>query len=126
MIIHIDARLLDTYHNTGISRYTEFIINYYIEKYGENNVTLITNNPNLKYKKCDIKYTSYKPFNIFHFLKYWKWIESLKLDFLYVPFYSGLYKKAGNTKVIVTVHDLMYRLVDGFFGNNKILNRDIQ
>lgn len=123
MIIYIDARLLDKYHDTGISRYTEFIIGYYTEKYGENNIVLISNEHDLRYKQCNIIYTPYKPFNILHFLKYWKWIKSLNIEFLHVPFYSGLYKKAGNTKVIVTVHDLMYRLVDGFFGQNKILNK---
>lgn len=123
MNIYIDARLLDKYHDTGISRYTEFIIEYYAKKYGKNNITLITNDRDLEYKQCNIKYTPYRPFNILHFLRYWRWIKSLKPDLLHVPFYSGLYRKTENTKVIVTVHDLMYRLVDDFFGNNRILNR---
>lgn len=123
MIIYIDARLLDKYHNTGISRYTEFIIEYYAKKYGDNNITLISNDRDLEYKQYKIKYTPYRPFNMLHFLRYWRWIKSLNPDLLHIPFYSGLYNKAENTKVIVTVHDLMYRLVDDFFGNNKILNR---
>ena len=41
---------------------------------------------------------------------------------LHVPFYSALLVKNSNLRVVVTVHDLMYKFVDDFFGNNKLLN----
>ncbi len=123
MRIGIDARLLDKALNTGISRYTEFIIQYYISKYGESNIYLITNDIKLKYGNCKIEYSSYRPYNIIHFLFYWRWIKKLDFDLLHITFYSGLFRDLKNTKVVVTVHDLMYRLIEGFFGKNKLINK---
>ena len=98
------------------------MIEYYILKFGSDNVTLISNNPELKFDGCTVVYTKLKPFNILNFFKFSKFIASLKFDLFHVPFYSGLFKKSCKTKTIVTVHDLMYRFVDGFFGKNKCLN----
>ena len=62
------------------------------------------------------------PFNIFHFFRFSRFILNLNFDLFHVPFYSGLFSKSSKTKTIVTVHDLMYRFVYGFFGKNKFLN----
>ena len=67
-------------------------------------------------------YIGLKPFNIYHFIKYGSFISQLKLDILHIPFYSGLFAKIERTKIIVTVHDLMYKLVDDFFGSTKYMN----
>lgn len=123
MRVGVDARLLDKNTNTGISRYTEFILEYYISKYGEKNICVITNDYSLHYKSCEIKCVDYYPYNILHFFLYWRWVRGLKLDLLHVTFYSGLFKKIPHTKVIVTVHDLMYRIVHGFFDENFLVNK---
>ena len=121
MRVCVDGRLIDKFQNTGISRYTEFLIEYYINAYGDKNITIVTNDINFKKNNCVIVFTKLKPYNIFHFLRFSDFIRSLKIDLLHVPFYSALSNKNENIKVIVTVHDLMYRLVDGFFGKNKII-----
>ena len=125
MKIGIDCRLINKAQNTGISRYTEFLIEYYINRFESKNVVLITNDKGFvhkDYNDCEIFFTKLKPYNILHFLNFSRVIDDIGLDLLHVPFYSGLLKKSSSTKVIVTVHDLMYRFVEGFFGNIKFLN----
>lgn len=122
MNIGIDGRLLDLHHNTGISRYIQFYIGYYCNRYGSENVYIVTNDKTLDYNGCNIVYTHYKPFNMLHFFCYHRFILKQPFDLFHIPFYSGLQQSIPNIKVFVTVHDMMYRLVDGFFGRSKILN----
>lgn len=122
MIIGIDCRLINKIQKTGISRYTQFLIDYYIDRYGVENILLISNDEDFRYSNCNMIYTKLKPFNILHFLQFSIFVKNLNLKLLHVPFYSALLVKNPNLKVIVTVHDLMYKFVDDFFGNNKILN----
>ncbi len=122
MIVAIDCRLLDKKKNTGISRFTEFIINFYIEFIGDNNIILITNDIDLFYGNCQIVRTSYKPYRFFDFIRFSFFCKSLNIDLLHSPFYSGLLFKFFEFKSIITVHDLMYRKVPGFFGSSKLLN----
>lgn len=119
----IDCRLLDKKINSGISRYTEFLIEYYSLRFGDDNIILITNDFNFSYKNLNVVFTTLKPYNFFHFLRYSNFISKLDLYLIHVPFYSGLFIKNNNIFTIVTVHDLMYRLIDDFFGTNKILNK---
>jgi glycosyltransferase involved in cell wall biosynthesis len=121
MKIGVDCRLINTTQNTGISRYTEFLIEYYVNHFDAENVILISNDKNFYYKGLTIVYTKLKPFNLIHFLSYSKFIANITIDLLHVPFYSAFFRK-GSTLVIVTVHDLMYKFIDGFFGKNKIIN----
>lgn len=123
MKIGIDCRLIDKNNNTGISRYTEFLIEYYIDRFGCNNIILITNDISYQNDYCKVVYTNLKPFNVIHFVQFSNFVNRIKLDLLHVPFYSALILKNKNIKVIVTVHDLMYRLVEGFFGTNRIINK---
>lgn len=122
MKIGIDCRLINKNQNTGISRYTEFLIEYYVSRFKSENVILISNDINFEHNDCEIIYTKLKPYNILHFLSFSKFVDNIGLDLLHVPFYSAIFKKSSNTKVILTVHDLMYRFIDGFFGKNKSLN----
>ncbi len=122
MKVGIDCRLIDKQQNTGISRYSEFLLDYYIARYGIQNLVLISNNIHFKYKNCTIVHTIYKPFNLFHFLFYSYFIENLELDIFHIPFYSGFFLKTKKLKLIVTVHDLMYQFVENFFGNSFVLN----
>ena len=121
--IAVDCRLLNKKQNTGISRYTEFLIEYYISRFGNKNVSLITNDKMFDYYECPIIYSKLKPFNFIHFLSYANFIKKNKIEFLHVPFYSCFYKKNKNVKSIVTVHDLMFYFVKDFFGENILLNK---
>lgn len=122
MRIGIDCRLINKIQNTGISRYTEFLIEYYVNRFGFKTVILITNDETFLYNGCEIRYTRLKPFNIIHFFQFPNFVENLSIDLLHVPFYSAFFKKSSDIKIIVTVHDLMYRFVKDFFGNSKVLN----
>jgi glycosyltransferase involved in cell wall biosynthesis len=122
MKIGIDCRLINKIQNTGISRYTEFLIEYYVNRFTSENVVLVVNDKTFKYGDCEIIYTKLKPYNILHFLIFSKFVDDIDLDLFHVPFYSTFFTKPSKTKVILTVHDLMYRFVDVFFGKNKFLN----
>ena len=122
MKVGIDCRLINKTQNTGISRYTEFLIDYYIDRYGYENILLISNDKAFRYSNCNMIYTKLKPFNILHFLQFSTFVKNLNINLLHVPFYSALLVKNSNINVIVTVHDLMYKFVEDFFGNNKFLN----
>jgi glycosyltransferase involved in cell wall biosynthesis len=122
MKVGIDCRLINKIQNTGISRYTEFLIEYYVNRFESENISLITNDKKFEYKDCKIIYTKLKPYNILHFIVFSKFLDNIGLDLFHVPFYSGFFKKSSVTKVIITVHDLMYHFVEGFFGKIKILN----
>lgn len=123
MKIGIDCRLINKIQNTGISRYTEFLIDYYISRFGVINVILISNDISYQNGGCKVIFTKLRPYNILHFFQFSYFVNSIGLDLLHVPFYSALSTKNNDFKVIVTVHDLMYRLVDDFFGTSKILNK---
>lgn len=122
MKIGIDGRLINRHQNTGISRYTDFLIEYYSKKYGEENLSIITNDISLQVGNCKMIYTKLHPFNIVHFLLYRKILFKLGFDLVHIPFYSGIATQLPRTKIIVTVHDLMYKLVSDFFGKNRLLN----
>lgn len=122
MKVGIDCRLVNKEINSGISRYTEFLINYYSLKYGAKNIVLISNDPKFSHFHSTVVFTKLKPYNIFHFFVFSKFVSKLKLDVIHIPFYSSFFFKINNLITIVTVHDLMYRLVDSFFGNRFYLN----
>lgn len=122
MKIGIDCRLINKIQNTGISRYTEFLIDYYLSRLEEKNIYLITNDLDFIHLNCNIVHTKLKPFNIWHFIFFSNFIKSLDLNLFHSPFYSGFFKKIGNLKTIVTVHDLMYQLLDNYFNTNQIIN----
>lgn len=123
MKIGIDCRLINKIQNTGISRYTEFLIQYYISRYGAENIVLITNDGTFNSDGCEVVCTSLKPYNILHFFRFSSFVEGIGLDLLHVPFYSAFFKNNSSIKVVVTVHDLMYRFVKNFFGKNNLFNR---
>jgi len=113
MKILLDCRLM-TARPTGISRYSEKLLSYYVEKYGYENITALVNefHPDIK---CQQHKTNLKPFNILHWLKFPLWLRNLKFDY-YISFhYSGLAYKVKGIKSAITVHDMMFELVPGFF-----------
>ncbi|MGJ1436878.1 glycosyltransferase family 4 protein [Sphingobacterium siyangense] len=122
MRIAIDGRLINKSQNTGISRYTEYLINYYLERYHDSDLFLITNDHTISYKGVSSVYCEHKPFGLFGFLRFSKFVKNLSVDLLHSPFYSGLVTPIKGTKNIVTTHDLMYRLVPGFFGRNGFVS----
>jgi glycosyltransferase involved in cell wall biosynthesis len=122
--IGIDCRLVDAKLNTGISRYSQFIVEYYEERYGADNVFLIMSYGSRCFDtKCTIIRTHYKPYNIFHFLAFWLFIRKWSFDILHTPFYSALFVKPKGITSIVTVHDLMYRIVDDFFNGSRLMSK---
>lgn len=116
----IDGRLISQ-KPTGISRYTLELIDSYVERYGSNNVTILLNeNVDLQ---CPKVFTKLKPYNLFHFLLFPFFINLSKYDFFHCPFYVGPFLKLSrNVKIILTVHDLMFLVVPGFFSSINIIN----
>ncbi len=122
MKIGIDCRLVDQEKNTGISRYTLHLVDYYVARYGSSNIYLITNRIDFSYRSCNVIFTRFKPFNILHFI-FWKLkLKALEFDLIHIPFYSGFFGKLKHVKVIMTVHDLMYNTLENFFHSNILIN----
>ncbi|WP_316737869.1 glycosyltransferase family 1 protein [Pedobacter aquatilis] len=121
-MIGIDCRLIDTKNNSGISRYTEFLIEYYISKYADDKIVLITNDASFNYKNCRIHFTKLRPYGILDFLFFNREIAKIGISYFHSPFYSSFFFKVPGVKSIVTVHDLMYKLVPDFFGKNTFIN----
>lgn len=122
MKILIDGRLLSD-KETGISRYTENLINIYIYLFGRKNIILIIPT-NLKKTFDDIQIikTDLYPFNIYDFIRFHKFLETIDFDVYHSMFYSNSFYKLKNKIYITTVHDLMYKIVPNFFYKNKIKN----
>lgn len=120
-LIAIDCRLLDRKKNTGISRYTDFLIDYYTNKFGVNNIVLISNKSIEKFYG-NVLITNLRPFNLFHFFIFPFFIKKNDIKNIHIPHYSGLFFKLSPIKIILTVHDLMFINVKHFFSNNIFIN----
>lgn len=120
MKILVDGRLLDN-KPTGISRYSEEIIKMYISKFGYDNVKVLIKRD---LKKRDFKYieTDYKPFNLRDYFFFHKFLKKIEFDVYHSLFYSNSFFKIKNKKYIITVHDMMYSVVNNFFNTNQITN----
>lgn len=117
--IALDCRLVDE-KITGISRFSLKFTDFFIDKFGVENVVLIVNTPIESYQHVEQCKTYLKPFNFYHWLCFPKFLQSLALTH-YIGFhYSGLSRKLPNIKTAITVHDLMYELVPTFFGNKWV------
>jgi glycosyltransferase involved in cell wall biosynthesis len=117
----IDCRLIDKSKNTGISRYIEFLITYYLHHYKNSEILLISNSYiNINNIECAV--TKLRPYNFFHFFLFPFFVAKFNVNLLHSPFYSSLCFKFHGIKNIVTVHDLMYTMLPNFFSNNLFLN----
>nr|WP_314427499.1 glycosyltransferase [uncultured Erwinia sp.] len=111
--ILLDCRLM-TARPTGISRYSEKFLAYYIEKYGVDNVTALVNEarPDVA---CRQQVIALRAFNLLHWMRFPGWLKQQDYTH-YISFhYSGLMRPVNGIKSAVTVHDLMFELVPEFF-----------
>ena len=122
MKILLDGRLISN-KPTGISRYIYEIINIYQEKFGYDEVYVLVNDSiSIVNKNFNYIETKYKPYNIFDFFLISFFLNKINFDIYHSLFYSNSFFKKKKTMYITTVHDLMYRIVDGFFGGNFFKN----
>ncbi|WP_205967772.1 glycosyltransferase family 1 protein [Paraglaciecola sp. 20A4] len=118
--ILIDGRLLSV-NPTGISRYCVKMIEVIAEQYGEEQLVVLVNNSevmrqNILLERLSIFQTGLKPFNLVHWLTL-SFLVFFKKPRAYVCLnYSGLCFKRPSLKLVVTVYDLMFSFVEGFFG----------
>ncbi|PQJ91723.1 glycosyltransferase family 4 protein [Photobacterium phosphoreum] len=112
-MIILDCRLVAE-SETGISRFSIENANRFVEKFGKDKILLLVNKKNDKLIGTQ-KVTKFKPFNIIHFFIFSFFIYIINPE-KYISFhYSGLWFKRDRTQCFITVHDLMYRIVDDFF-----------
>ena len=122
MKIAIDCRLLDKKKNTGISRYTEFLLEYYKSRYRKSELIIIVND---RINDVDItqSITPLRPFRISDFYRFRAYVRTLDVSFLHSPFYSSIHKPIHGVINVTTVHDLMYRILPDFFSGNVFVNQ---
>jgi len=121
--ILLDCRLM-TKKPTGIARYSEKFLEYYIAKYGKGNVTALLNEPRPDIH-CQQQVITLKAFNLLHWFQFPGWLKRQRYSH-YISFhYSGLMRPVKGVKSAVTVHDLMYELVPEFFSGwlKKLIGR---
>ncbi|WP_318498361.1 glycosyltransferase family 4 protein [Photobacterium leiognathi] len=112
-MIILDCRLVSK-SETGISRFSIENANRFVEKFGKDKIILLVNEKNDKLIGVQ-KLTKLKPFNLIHFFIFSFFIYILNPE-KYISFqYSGLWFKRDRTQCSITIHDLMYRIVDDFF-----------
>jgi glycosyltransferase involved in cell wall biosynthesis len=120
----LDARLLNGY--SGIARYSRALIKYYVKHLGSTaQILLIANDPEIvqnEFPDLAIIKTNLSPFNLLHFIKFGRLLKSHRVTHYHSFFYSSHAFKPKGIKTIITVHDLMYRLIPGFFGASKFWN----
>jgi glycosyltransferase involved in cell wall biosynthesis len=117
--IALDCRLVNE-KITGISRFSLKFTDFFIERFGVENIILIVNDNIDHYQHVEQYKTHLKPFNFYHWLCFPRLLKSLKLSHYFSFHYSGLSSKLSAIKTAVTVHDLMYELVPTFFGSKWI------
>lgn len=120
--ILIDGRLLTT-ANTGISRYTKELIDFYVSQFPQHQITVLTST---EYKEplanVDVVKTSLKPYRLTDFFLVYFLLKKIKPNFYHTAFYSNSFFKLSNCIYLTTVHDMMYSLVPQFFSRFPIIN----
>jgi glycosyltransferase involved in cell wall biosynthesis len=121
MKILIDARSI-TSQTSGIGRYTNELIKGYIKHWGEENVTVILNSDkeNRPYK---VIYTNLNRHKIFDSIKLHFLLKTIDFDIYHATDLIGPLLKVKNKYYIISVHDIMYKIVPNFFGENSLLTR---
>ena len=114
MKVLLDGRLMSN-KNTGISRYSYELTEMYCREFGRENVTVLVPK-GLAHRPFKSIETQLRPFAILDFLGFHSFVSRLPGDIYHSFFYSGLAKPVSGKFTIMTVHDVMYRIVRGFFG----------
>ena len=122
-MILFDARLINLNFETGISRYSKFILDELNTNFGVSNVIVLSN---VEFDcKNELVLTRLKPFNIKDYLLFtflcFKLKFKYKIKTYYTPFYSGVYLNVFSN-YFITIHDLMFYNVNNLFSNNKLIN----
>lgn len=123
MKIGLDARLFDSKKNTGISRYTQMLNEYYISRYGLDNVWVLVDKYQTELPNPHQIATHRKPFNIYDEWRVGIELKDYYFDIFHTPFYSSIKYKTSSTCHIVTVHDIMCLLVDNFFSKFFLIDK---
>ena len=120
----LDVRLLNDH--SGIARYSSALIKFYLKVLPKKvKILLITNDAELlrnNFPNLEVIETDLLPFNLIHFVKFDRLLTRHNVTHYHSFFYSTHFFKPRGIKTIVTVHDLMYRLIPGFFGPNRLWN----
>lgn len=111
--ILLDCRLM-TAKPTGISRYSETLLGWFIARFGAENVTALVNEPRPDID-CRQQVIGLKAFNMLHWLRFPGWLQQQDYTHYFSFHYSGLMRPVRGIRSAVTVHDLMFELVPEFF-----------
>lgn len=114
--ILIDGRSM-TPQLSGISRYTLELIKSYINRYGENNVVIIVNDP-IPYLQYKYIICPYKRHSIIDTILFSIFLSKQKYQIYHAGDMIGPFWHKKNKFHIITCHDLMYFTVPSFFNMN--------
>ena len=116
--IIIDGRSM-TPQLSGIGRYSLELIKAYVNKYGEENVYILVNQP-ISYLPYKSHVVSYKRHSIWENVKFSVYLSKCDYNIFHSTDLTGPFWHSKGRKHIVTCHDLMYFLVPDFFKLGRI------
>ena len=105
----LDGRFLDLKLNTGISRYVEWLISFYVEV-DDVSLTLVLKERVERYQHVDIYILNSDVLSLSGGLRLSFLCLLRRFDIIHLPFYFGLFFKPRQSKVVLTFHDLMYNV----------------
>lgn len=118
----LDGRFLDLKLNTGISRYVEWLISFYVEV-DDVSLTLVLKERVERYQHVDIYILNSDVLSLSGGLRLSFLCLLRRFDIIHLPFYFGLFFKPRQSKVVLTFHDLMYNVEPSFFKGSRLANR---
>jgi glycosyltransferase involved in cell wall biosynthesis len=120
--ILIDGRLLSD-KPTGISRYTNEIIQALTEHFGHEKIYVLVDSEYANISNYQVIRTRLKPYNPIHYLLFSFFVYRQNFSIYYSTFYSGLFFKVKGRKQVITVHDLMYLRIKNYFSPSAFINK---
>jgi glycosyltransferase involved in cell wall biosynthesis len=124
--ICIDCRHLDSF--SGIGRYISKLIEVLSDLSAMKSIQVYAIVSNQKQRQqlpatWNFLVVKLKPTNFLSWLFLGFILQKYKLNYIHFPTYSAAAWISKNTIVIMTIHDLMYREIQGFFGKSWLKNR---
>ena len=105
----------------GIRRYTNYLIESYIKRYGRENVKVVISKVTGDEFYDYILYTGSKRY-IVKFFVFDGFLKTIDFDLFHSPANLNYLRKVKGKYYVTTMHDIMYKVVPYFYSNNWFVN----
>lgn len=105
----------------GIRRYTNYLIDSYIKRYGRENVKVIISKVTGDEFYDYILYKGSKRY-VVKFFTFYYFLKNIEFDLFHSPANLNYLRKIKGKFYVLTMHDIMYRVVPLFYTKNRFFN----